>query len=1195
MPDQTAGVSGSPADAAADGGTPAEPFVHLRLRTEYSISDGMLRLTPGPGSGADNGGRRKDRKDPRLAGARASAKRTLAPAAAQRGIEAMAIADDNNLFGAVKFHKTCVGNRIKPIIGCDMGIERPPEGSPAHRGASMLFLCKDAEGYLNLCRLLTDAYRNSADGKSAPWVDPRAAGEEGLKGMIALSGWVSGKIGELLASGDRKGARREAERWRSLLGDRFYLEIQRVGATGEEDLVAAHLDLGDEIGVPVACTHPVQFLDPEDFSAHEVRACIYEGTYLDDQERGRRFSEEQYLKSAAEMRGLFADVPSAVENAVQIARRCNFRFEFGEVLLPSLPKAEEDSRGLLGRAREDLDAILDKDRPPDREPYYARLETEASMIGEMGFTDYFLIVAGIVRWAKENGIPVGPGRGSGAGSLVAYALGITGLDPIRHGLLFERFLNPERVSMPDFDIDFCQDKRERLIRHVRERYGEECVSQICTFGTLGAKAAVRSVGRPLGMSYGRCDQIARLIPFAIDMTLERAQDESEELREAIRGDSEVARLFEIAHQLEGLPRNVSTHAGGVLIAPGQMVDHCPMYATPDSGGFASQFDKDDVEAIGLVKFDFLGLTTLTTIAEALEHAARLDPRYGGWGPEDIPLDDPEVYGLFAKADTMGVFQCESQGMRELMLRLVPDRFEDVVALIALFRPGPLESGMADDYITRKRDRSEIDLIHPSLEGVLGDTYGVVVYQEQVMQIAQVLADYSLGEADLLRRAMGKKKPEEMAAHKERFVAAAGPRMSGGKRAAAELFERIEKFAGYGFNKSHAAAYALLAAQTAWLKLRVPAAFFAAAMSAEMNKSESIRRLMRNAKKDHNINVEPPDVNASGPRFVPSDAFTVRFGLCGIKGVGRAAAEALVEERERRGPFAGIEDYLARTRGIPLLGRKAHEMLARAGALDSLNPNRAQTLETVGIRLSDGPAQGSENQVSLFDDEGVDSFLPDVPEWDAEQKFAAEMEATGLTLTGHYFEAYAAWVRDHCKPRSIAELTPGEEPRRIAAVVTGNPTSGALAQKGMAALELEDSSGEIEAIMDAGLLRSQPELAKIGSLIIAEGNYRENRRRASGFRITRAWTREKWISDRLRALRITLDPEDDDLDARIHHLNGVLKTYSGEGPCDVFLRCAGPEFRCDIDLGNAWRIAPQIETVRMLEEAFGQASVTQVYA
>ncbi|MGB7543434.1 MAG: DNA polymerase III subunit alpha, partial [Burkholderiales bacterium] len=766
---------------------PNPAFVHLRLHSEFSITDGIVRIDD-----------------------------AVAMAAAD-GMPALAVTDLANVFGMVKFYKAARAAGVKPVIGCDVWITNDSERDKPHR---LLLLVQSRQGYLRLSELLTRAWlenqhRGRAELRKA-WF-----AESGTEGLIALSGAMQGDLGIALLQNHRQQAERLAAEWAQLFPGRFYLELQRAGAPQTESYIEAAVRLAGALALPVVATHPVQFLRPEDFVAHEARVCIAEGWVLADQRRPRPFSAKSYLLSQGEMAELFADLPEALANSVEIARRCNLSLELGKSRLPKFPTPgnvglDDYIVQMAGQGLEQRLAALypDAARRAQEEPRYReRLELEAKTIIQMGFAGYFLIVADFINWAKTHDVPVGPGRGSGAGSLVAYSLGITDLDPLRYDLLFERFLNPERVSMPDFDIDFCERGRDRVIEYVKSKYGAQSVSQIVTFGTMAARAVVRDVGRVMEWGYGRTDELAKLIPFQPGkrITLKEAREMEPRLREREETEEETRELLALAGQLEGLTRNVGMHAGGVLIAPGKLTDFCPLYAAQGADSAVSQFDMKDIEQIGLVKFDFLGLTTLTVLDWAVQSIRKLgEPAFS---LEKIPLDDPAAYAIFASANTTAIFQFESRGMRDLLKRARPDRFEDIIALVALYRPGPME--LIPEFVERKNGR-RIDYLDPRLEPILKPTYGIMVYQEQVMQIAQVIGGYSLGAADLLRRAMGKKNAEEMAEQRDVFVAGA-ERNGLGKHKAAQLFDLMEKFAGYGFNKSHAAAYALVAYQTAYLK------------------------------------------------------------------------------------------------------------------------------------------------------------------------------------------------------------------------------------------------------------------------------------------------------------------------------------------------------------------------------------------
>src|SRR5690349_2443287 len=855
---------------------PNPAFVHLRLHSEFSITDGIVRIDE------------------------------AVERAAADGMPALAITDLANVFGMVKFYKAARATGVKPVIGCDLWITNESERDKPQR---LLLLVQSRAGYLKLSELLTRAWlENQHRGRAEvrkSWFG------EGTEGLIALSGAMQGEVGAALLQ-DPARARYAASDWARLFPGRYYLEVQRAGAPQTEPHIEATLRLAGECSLPVVATHPVQFLRQEDFAAHEARVCIAEGYVLSDRRRPRPFTRESYFLGQAEMAKRFADLPEALANSVEIARRCNLALELGKSRLPAFPTPEgmpleeylrkQAQDGLGHRLETNYGAKADEQ---SKEKYKLRLELELRTIIKMGFAGYFLIVADFINWAKSNGVPVGPGRGSGAGSLVAYSLGITDLDPLRYDLLFERFLNPERVSMPDFDIDFCERGRDRVIEYVKRKYGAESVSQIATFGTMAARAVVRDVGRVMEWSYTRTDELAKLIPFQPGkrITLEDARRMEPRLAEREKSEEETRDLLALAGQLEGLSRNVGMHAGGVLIAPGRLTDFCPLYAAQGTESTISQFDMKDVERIGLVKFDFLGLTTLTVLdwaTQSIRAAGRPD-----FALDKIPLDDPAAYQVFSSANTTAIFQFESRGMRDLVKRARPDRFEDIIALVALYRPGPME--LIPEFVERKNGK-RVEYLDPRLEPILKPTYGIMVYQEQVMQIAQVIGGYSLGSADLLRRAMGKKNAEEMAQQRDIFVAGAEkdklPRAK-----AILLFDLMEKFAGYGFNKSHAAAYALIAYQTAYLKAHHGAAFMAANLSAVMDDTDKVHQFHEDALAN-GLKVLAPDVNSGGYRFEPVDAKTIRYGLGAVKGTGESAIGAVLKARET-GPFADLFDFCRR--------------------------------------------------------------------------------------------------------------------------------------------------------------------------------------------------------------------------------------------------------------------------------------------
>ena len=1023
----------------------APAFVHLRLHSEFSISDGAVRVDD------------------------------AVSAAAADAMPALALTDLANQFGLVKFYKAARAQGVKPIVGCDVWIAHDAERDAPFRA---LLLAASREGYLRLCAWLTRAYLSNQH-RGRPELR-REWFAEGTDGLIALSGARDGDVGQALLQGNAAGAQRLARQWSDAFPQRFFLEVQRAGRPDDDALVAATASLASTARLPVVATHPIQFLRPSDFRAHEARVCIAEGQILSDPRRPRPFTAEQYFTTQAAMLEKFADLPAALANSVAIAQRCNLAIPLGKSHLPLFPTPEgmtlddllrqEAIAGLERRLAELYpDAAIRETR---RAEYAARLDFETRTIVQMGYSGYFLIVADFINWAKSHAVPVGPGRGSGAGSLVAYALGITDLDPLRYSLLFERFLNPERVSMPDFDIDFCQDGRDRVIDYVKQKYGAESVSQIATFGTLAAKAAVRDVGRVLDLPYPFVDGIAKLIPFqpGKTVTLKRRQGEPEPnviyarevepligTREA--EEEEVRELLALAEELEGLPRNVGMHAGGVLIAPGRLTDFCPLYVQAGAEAPVSQFDKDDVEAIGLVKFDFLGLTTLTILDWTLRYVRKLDPGTE-IALESLPLDDKAAYDIFKRGNTTCVFQFESRGMRDLLKQAPPTRFEDIIALVALYRPGPME--LIPDYIARKSGRERVEYVDSRLAPILEPTYGVMVYQEQVMQIAQEIGGYTLGSADLLRRAMGKKKPEEMALQRDIFVA--GAQKNGlPKHKADQLFGLMEKFAGYGFNKSHSAAYALVAYQTAYFKAHHAAAFMAANLSLVMDDTDKVKAFYDDAIAQ-GLAVLAPDINASQHRFEPVDTRRISYGLGAVKGTGGAAIEAIVSARNDGGRFADLFDFCKRV-DKRMVNRRAVEALIRAGAFDSIDSRRSALLASVGIALEWAErADATRSQVSLFGEEAAAQAVGLVAsrEWTDAERLTNEKTALGFYLSGHPFADYAAELAPIIRT-SLANLQPRSDRVLIAGIVTTLRVQTSRRGK-MAFVTLDDGKGRVEILV-----------------------------------------------------------------------------------------------------------------------------------
>jgi DNA polymerase-3 subunit alpha len=1174
-------------------------FVHLHLHSEYSLADSTIRIGE-------------------------LVKRCVA-----LGQPAVAVTDLDNLFAAVKFYKAAESAGIKPIIGADIGLADGNE-TPSR----MTLLCRDRSGYLTLSRLLSRAWLEGhrVDGVTLrpEWL------REDNGGLFALVGRHS-LAGRLATSNRHELAEAWLADWQGAFGDRLHLELTRTGREGEDAFNAFAVHAASTRGIAVVASNDARFLDADGFEAHEARVCIASGRVLDDPKRPKDYSPEQYLKSSEQMVELFADIPDAIDNAMALAMRCNVELKLGEYALPAFPVPSEHTieSWLREQSREGLAKRLEKaPLAPGkaRTDYEERLEIELDVILKMGFPGYFLIVADFINWAKDHGIPVGPGRGSGAGSLVAWALGITDLDPIPYDLLFERFLNPERVSMPDFDIDFCMDRRDEVIDYVAAKYGRDRVSQIITYGTMAAKAVVRDTGRVLGHPYGFVDGIAKLIPMTLGICLDDALGESEEARknpalasteliERYRSDDEVRDLLDLARQLEDLTRNAGKHAGGVVIAPSPLSDFCPLFAEHDEQGRGknpvTQFDKDDVEAVGLVKFDFLGLRTLTIIDWAVK-AINARGRDSGLGigdskstaPLDItalPLDDKATYELFARGDTVAVFQFESRGMRELLKRAKPDTFEDIIALAALFRPGPLGSGMDRDWVDRKHGNAAVSYPHPSLEQVLAPTYGVIVYQEQVMQIAQVLAGYSLGGADLLRRAMGKKKPEEMAKERVKFESGAEER-GVNARVASQIFDLMEKFAEYGFNKSHSAAYALVAYQTAWLKVHYPAEFMAAVLSSDMDNTDKVVGFLDEARV-MGLEVLPPDVDASAYMFEATDTRTIRYGLGAVKGVGRGACEAIVEAR-RAGPFADLLDFCKRV-DTGKLNRRALEALTQAGALDKLGRNRASLMLQLPevVKATDQLAREREaGQSSLFGGGLSSGFeaatpalhidLPEADEWPLVQLLNGERETLGHYLSGHPFDPYREELRG-LVGHDLGDLDRIWEGRPESArsgwrpeldmVVAGQVV--ALRKKGdsQVFVQLEDGRGRLECAFFAETYNEFAALLARDRLLVMQGGLREDAF-SGGFalKVQRCWDYAQVCAKHAQRLSLRLDLRIPGTWQRVDAL--LAKHRPGSTPIRLDLLRDGAagmldlngtlSIRADADLAGTLRAQPGVRAVKL---------------
>ncbi len=1143
-------------------------FVHLHLHSEYSLIDGLIKV---------------DR---------------LASKAAVMDIPAIAITERSNTFSAVKFYRAMTQHGIKPIIGSELRILHKNDSA-----SDLVLLCQHHDGYQTLSRLISRSYIEG-QFKGLPFIR-----EEWLKqdneGLIALSAAEQGVLGQAVLHSEPQNLPQLIETWAEIFPDRFYIELQRTGVSQQNHYINEIINLAVNYQLPVVATNNVRFLNREDFNAHEARVCINQGYTVNDSRRPINYTEQQYLRSADEMAELFSDLPESITNTVKIAQRCNVEFTLGEHFLPHFPveAGESQDQRLLKDAEQGLEFILND--IPDltneaSEEYCKRLAREVDVITGMGFSGYFLIVADFIRWAKQNAIPVGPGRGSGAGSLVAYSLGITELDPIKYDLLFERFLNPERVSLPDFDVDFCMERRDEVIDYVAMRYGRDHVSQIITYGTMAAKAVVRDVGRVLGFPYGFVDQIAKLIPFDLNMTLDRALDEEKALKQRYQSEEDVRSLIDLAKKLEGLCRNAGRHAGGVVIAPGPLFDYMPLYCEQGSQATVTQFDMGDVESIGLVKFDFLGLRTLTIIDWALRDINRIrkQQQQDVIDIAKIPLDDKATYELIQRMDTTAVFQLESDGMKKLVKRLKPDVFDDLIALVALFRPGPLQSGMVDDFVDRKHGRARVQYMHDDLQHVLKPTYGVILYQEQVMQIAQILSGYSLGAADLLRRAMGKKKPEEMAKQREIFTQGAVER-GVEERQAAMIFDLMEKFAGYGFNKSHSAAYALIAYQTAWLKAHYPAAFMAAVLSSDMDNTDKVVTLLEEIRR-MNITLQPPSVNYSFYSFTVIDEASICYGLGAIKGVGSAAIEAIVNEREENGKYTDLFDLCKRI-DLRKANRRVLDGLIRSGSMDQLGSDYGAGRSSLShnlvkaISLAEQHSQNSNSgQDDMFGLDAAaeteantnDSSLYDcVPEWSEKERLTGEKETLGFYLKGHPINRYEKELEGFISSRlNAVKLGSVIVAGYIMSIRTRTGSRGRMAE-----VRLDDRTARAFVSVYSDEYQKYRHLLIKDQLVIIKGKAIEDDYVESGvsIRASRILGLDE-IRNQCASLYLQLD-HSKIMNAGIEHLKTILSPYKN-GHSDVYFRYHNGEAMVNIQLGQDWRLSLNDELIDELTDSIGKDSV-----
>jgi len=1141
-------------------------FIHLRTHTEYSLVDGIIRVKP------------------------------LVKRAAELAMPAIAVTDQSNLFAAVKFYRAAINSGVKPIIGADVQIK---DSVSQKKPYTITLLVQNKQGYLALCELISEAYLNGQD-KGVPYLTSQKIFDNN-EGLIVLSGGLDGVFFTSLESNDLDIADQLATSWMQVFNDRFYIELQRVGREGEDALNNQLLALATRHQAPIVATNNPCFLNQEEFDAHEARVCINQGRVLSDSRRVKVHTEQQYLKTQDEMLELFSDLPEAIENTVEIAKRCNVELSLGENFLPNFPVpegmtideyfADLSQKGLDKRIAETSHRItFDDDK---RAEYQARLKRELDVICQMGFPGYFLIVADFIQWAKDNKVPVGPGRGSGAGSIIAYALRITDLDPLEFDLLFERFLNPERVSMPDFDVDFCMDGRDRVIDYVGEKYGRDKVSQIITYGSMAAKAVIRDVGRVLGHPYGFVDRLAKAIPFEIGMTLTKALDESPDLLSAYQDEDEVRELIDLALMLEGIARNAGKHAGGVVISPSKLTDFSPLYCEEGGANLVTQFDKDDIEAVGLVKFDFLGLRTLTIIDWALQN---INQRKIAKGEEPVnidllPRDDELTYELLKNYATTAVFQLESRGMKDLIRRLRPDSFEDIIALVALFRPGPLQSGMVDDYINVKHGRKKAEYPHPTLIPILEPTNGVILYQEQVMQIAQDLAGYSLGTADLLRRAMGKKKPEEMAKQREMFTTGAIAN-NVEESVATYIFDLMEKFAGYGFNKSHSAAYALIAYQTAWLKAHYPSEFMAAVLSSDMDNTDKVVLFIDECR-DMGLDILPPDVNSSEYRFTTNNEGQIIYGLGAIKGVGEAAIESIIKQRKSDGEYLSHED-LARRIDLRKANRRVQEALIRSGAVDCFDDNRAKLMHELTNVLQVAEQHGKSAAIGQNDLFGLSmqeaSHQSDtvvIDQWTEHERLKQEKSILGLYLTGHPFDS----VREEMMKVVSGKLsvlhdmelsTPGGsqyrrakgKPVTVAGLILDVRTRPTKSGSKIATIIIDDGSARMEAVAYSEVFEQYSEAILTDQIVVIEGSisfddFAGQNRISIESVMTIEQARERFLKD----LLIELDTSSLKQENKINQLHKLLSDYRG-GECPVKIKLTLKGASSALNLSDEWRVSPK---------------------
>ena len=1167
--------------------TPA--FIHLRLHSEFSLIDSLIRINP------------------------------LMQALKQQSLPAVALTDQSNICATIKFYKAAQMAGIKPICGCDIWLSGN-SGAP-ESVTRMTLLAMNKVGYSNIIKLTSRSYQEGQNNGKA--VVHRDWLQQCNSGLIVLSGADKGEIGQALINRSITEAKNLLLPWLEVFKDRFYLEIQRTGRANDERCLHLTVDLAQQVGVPLVATNEVVFIHTDEFEAHETRVCINQGMILDDPDRPRNYSPQQYLRSEVEMVDLFNDLPSALTNSVEIAQRCNLDIELGKCYLPNFPVPDGQTmdtffrqisaEGLGRRLQQSRESPLDQSEQWQQR-YVTRLKLELDIIIQMGFSGYFLIVMDFIHWARQNQISVGPGRGSGAGSLVAYALEITDIDPLKYDLLFERFLNPERVSMPDFDIDFCMDERDRVIEYVAETYGKDAVAQIITFGTMAAKAVIRDVARVQGKPFGLADRLSKLIPFEVGMTLRKAMEQEQPLRDFVAGSDEVQEIMDMAYQLEGIIRNIGKHAGGVVIAPTRLTDFSALYCDVDGAGLITQYDKSDVEDAGLVKFDFLGLRTLTIIdctVDMINQKRHQDDKTS-LRIDRIDLMDAKVFEFLQQGETTGVFQLESRGIKELIKRLSPSTFEDIIALVALFRPGPLQSGMVDDFINRKHGREQLAWPHPDyqldiLQPILEPTYGIILYQEQVMQIAQVMASYTLGQADMLRRAMGKKQPKEMARQRNGFLS--GSEANGIDRAlAGHIFDLVEKFAGYGFNKSHSVAYALVSYQTAWLKTHYPAEFMAAVLSADMQNIDKVVLLVEECR-HMQLPLMIPDVNTSQFKFTVNEQGQIVYGLGALKGVGEGPVLAIIDARRQGDRFIDLFEFCVRV-GARKVNKRVLEVLVSSGACDSLGTERSLLYAAIPDAIQ-AAEQHEHNQnagmVDLFGNfESVNS-PPTMQEdpysryrhlkpFTLQQRLQSEKDVLGLYVTGHPIDAYEAELACFIR-RNLDQLVPTQKPCWVAGMVVARRTVKNRHGNNIAFITLDDLKARVEVALFTEVYDRYYEYVQVGQLLVIEGDVSADDYsgglKVNACQILNMVQARAYFASGLR-LELTTDYLRQYGSKQLQQLLSSRRVNSDEPASKLYLGISNGHVRGLIDCASSWQLQVDDDLLIELEDLLGVDAVLMDY-